>query len=45
MQKNTGFELLLAGNIKETKPPTEDELNILRNEVDPFMAVIGKKAE
>lgn len=30
----TGFELLLAGEIAENPPPTADELRILRTEVD-----------
>jgi len=31
---NTGFELLMADEISENIPPTEEELRILRNEVD-----------
>ena len=45
VKKNTGFELLVRDDLKETKPPTKDELDILRNEVDPFNAVIGRRAE
>jgi glutaconate CoA-transferase subunit B len=33
--ENTGFELLLADDIKTNDPPTEKELDILRKTVDP----------
>jgi len=36
IQENTGFELLKAPDLKETKPPTEDEIRILREKVDPL---------
>jgi glutaconate CoA-transferase subunit B len=39
---NCGFELLKAPKIAETEPPTEDELKILRDEVDPYRYVIGR---
>lgn len=42
VRDNCGFELLCASNIKETLPPTEDELRILRQEVDPYRYVIGR---
>ncbi len=42
IQNNCGFELLCAKNIGETKPPTDRELEILRNEVDPYRYVIGR---
>lgn len=32
--ENTGFELLMADAIEENPPPTEEELRILRDEVD-----------
>ena len=32
--ENTGFDLLLANEITENPPPTEEELHILRKEVD-----------
>lgn len=35
VQKNTGFELLVAEDLKRNEPPTEEELRILRTEVDP----------
>ncbi|MGD0278513.1 MAG: CoA-transferase [Smithella sp.] len=42
VQDNCGFELLLASEITETQPPTEIELKILREEVDPHRYVIGR---
>jgi glutaconate CoA-transferase, subunit B len=40
--KECGFELLKAPQIEETSPPTERELRILREEVDPYRYVIGR---
>lgn len=40
--RNTGFELLLADEIKEVEPPTAEELRILREEVDPLRIVLGR---
>jgi glutaconate CoA-transferase, subunit B len=42
VQENCGFELLQAPKIAETKPPTETELRILREEVDPYRIIIGR---
>ena len=42
VQDNCGFELLRAPKITETEPPTEIELRILREEVDPHRYVIGR---
>ncbi|MCD4656658.1 MAG: 3-oxoacid CoA-transferase [Planctomycetes bacterium] len=42
MQENTEFELLKADEIGVTEPPTEIELEILRNEVDPNRYIIGR---
>jgi glutaconate CoA-transferase, subunit B len=42
VQDNCGFELLKAPQITETAPPTEEELKILREEVDPHRYVIGR---
>ena len=38
----TGFELIVPDEIGSTEPPTEDELRILRDEVDPLRLVIGR---
>ncbi|MEM9014776.1 MAG: ketoacid CoA transferase [Pseudomonadota bacterium] len=35
VEENTGFELVRAENIAETSAPTDDQLNIIRNEIDP----------
>lgn len=36
IQKKTGFELDIAPNISETPIPTVQELNLLREEIDPY---------
>jgi hypothetical protein len=36
IQAKTGFEFDILPNIQETPPPTEEELNILRSEIDPL---------
>ena len=41
VQKNTGFDMLRTDILEETEPPREDELRILRQEVDPHCYVIG----
>jgi glutaconate CoA-transferase, subunit B len=38
----TGFELGLCEPLDVTPPPTEHELHVLRNEVDPHRYVIGR---
>ncbi len=40
----TGFELLWSPNLSVTNPPTETELCILREEVDPMRLIIGREA-
>ena len=42
VQENTSFEILRAAEVGETEPPREEELRILREEVDPFRYVIGR---
>ncbi len=42
IQENCGFELLRATEIIETEPPTKEELEVLRKEVDPYRYVIGR---
>ncbi len=36
IRKSTGFELVVSEGIRETLPPTVEEINILRNKVDPL---------
>lgn len=33
--ENTGFELLIADNLGQNEPPTEEELTLLREKIDP----------
>ena len=35
VQENTGWDLKVAASLRETEPPTESELRILREELDP----------
>jgi glutaconate CoA-transferase subunit B len=42
VRDNCGFELLKADEITETHLPTENELRVLRDEVDPGRLVIGR---
>jgi glutaconate CoA-transferase subunit B len=43
VQNNCGFELLKADVLDETLPPTQEALEILRNQVDPYRYVIGRQ--
>jgi glutaconate CoA-transferase subunit B len=36
------FKPLVADRVEELEPPTADELRILRNEIDPSRAIIGR---
>jgi glutaconate CoA-transferase subunit B len=45
VRAHTGFELAVAEPLLTTSPPTEAELIILREEVDPFGYVIGRCAK
>ena len=42
VRANTGFDLLLAPQVGETEPPSEEQLRILRTEVDPLKLIIGR---
>ena len=42
VQANTGFELLFADPLPTTPEPTDEELRLLREEVDPQGLLIGK---
>ena len=42
VQENTAFEMPEAHVVEETDPPTEAELRILRDEVDPGGIIIGR---
>ena len=41
--ENTGFELLIPEEVSVTEPPTEEELKLLREEIDPAGIVIGRR--
>ena len=36
IQAKTGFELQIAPHLEETPPPTEEEIRLLREEIDPL---------
>lgn len=40
--KNTGFELLWAEEVATSQPPSQEELTLLRTEVDPLKYIIGR---
>ncbi|MCW4012090.1 MAG: 3-oxoacid CoA-transferase [Candidatus Bathyarchaeota archaeon] len=40
--ENTSFELIIPDAVGVTEPPTEEELRLLREEIDPSGIVIGK---
>jgi len=42
VQANTGFELLKAKNVGITEPPTQEQLHMLRDKVDPMKYIIGR---
>jgi glutaconate CoA-transferase, subunit B len=42
VQENTGFTLLKADTVTFTEPPTQRELAILREEVDPYRYILGR---
>ena len=39
---NMGFEPLVAETVEKLEPPTAEELRLLREEIDPERAIIGK---
>ena len=41
--ENTGFELIIPDEVSETTPPTDEELRLLREEIDSAGIVIGKR--
>ena len=42
VEAHTGFDLVIPDRMEETVPPTEEELRILREEVDPNRYIIGR---
>ena len=45
VQENTGFELLWADNVTETPPPTSEELQLIREQIDPGKLIIGRAVQ
>ena len=43
VRSNTGFELLVAESLGVTPPPSDEQLTVLREEVDPRRYIIGRK--
>jgi len=44
VQDNTGFDLLWSDEIRETAPPADEELKLLREQIDPGRVIIGRRA-
>ena len=42
--KEMEYTSLVGGNVEQLEPPTTEELRILREEIDPALAIIGKSA-
>jgi glutaconate CoA-transferase subunit B len=42
VRENCGFELTWADHLESTEPPLDEELRVLREEVDPLRYIIGK---
>jgi len=36
VKENTGFELLVPHSVPQTTPPSEEDVKLIRNEIDPF---------
>jgi glutaconate CoA-transferase subunit B len=43
VRENTGWDIRVSDDVKETEPPSEDELTVLRERVDPEMKFIKGK--
>lgn len=42
IEENTGFELLWSDNLEESPTPSKEELDLLREKVDPYRYIIGR---
>lgn len=40
--ENTGFEVIIPNKVMQNPPPTQEELKILREDVDPFRLILGR---
>jgi glutaconate CoA-transferase subunit B len=45
VERNTGFELLWPENLAETAPPSDTELRLLREAIDPQGYIIGREIQ
>ncbi len=36
IRENTGFELMIADKIEETRPPSQEEIDLLNEKIDPY---------
>jgi glutaconate CoA-transferase subunit B len=45
IEKNTGWPIRFAKQVKETEPPSREQLEILRNELDPKRILLGKQVD
>ncbi len=43
VKEHTGFELIIPHEVGETAPATEEELHILRTEIDPGGNIVGRQ--
>jgi len=43
VRENTGWDLKVASELQETKPPTDEELQVLREELDPDGVYLGRR--
>jgi glutaconate CoA-transferase subunit B len=43
VMENTGFKLIVAGKVTTTEPPTQEEVKILREEIDPAGIFVRRK--
>ena len=42
VQERTGFDLIVPPEIPETRPPTDEEIRLLRTEIDPHGVLTGR---
>jgi len=43
VKENTGFELIIPPHVETLEPPAEEEIRMLREELDPDGLIIGRK--
>ncbi len=45
VKENTGFELIIPSRVETLEPPAENEIRLLREELDPDGLIIGRKVK